>query len=87
MYDEQETHLTVGYLTENRLVNKNVLRLRMKESVDAVWCSDGGRLFQNIGLVYMKARKPAEECFAFGILYRSVRGGAAGREVLWSTCG
>ena len=49
------------------MVNRNVLRLCLK-SGDAVWCSDGGRLFQDVGPVYVKA----EESFALGTLYRRV---------------
>ena len=54
------------------------LRLRLKESGDAVWRSDGRRLFLDVGPVYVKARCPAEERLALGTLYRNVtvRGGA-----------
>ena len=46
--DEQETHVTVGQFDR---VNRNILRLYLKESGDAVWHSDGGRLFQDVGPV------------------------------------
>ena len=53
-------------------MNRNVLRLRLKESGDAVWHSDGGRLFQDVGPVYAKAHCPAEESFALGTLYNEM---------------
>ena len=37
-----------------------------------VWRSDGGRLFQDVGPVYVKARCPVQESFALGSLYRGV---------------
>ena len=53
-------------------MNRIVLRLRLKESGNAVWRSDGRRLFQDVGPVYVKARCPVEESFALGTLYRIV---------------
>ena len=36
-YDEQETHVTVGLFNRESVGEQNVLRLRLKESGDAVW--------------------------------------------------
>ena len=44
----------------------------MKESGDAVWQSDGGRPFQDVGPVYVKACCPAEVSFALDTLYRRI---------------
>ena len=63
-YDEQETHVTVVLDHRETVGNKQdcfKVAFELKESGDAVWRSDGGRLFQDVGPVYVKAHCPAEE--------------------------
>ena len=71
----QRTKSQSGYLRQKRLGNRIVLRIRLKESGGTVWGGDEGRLFQDVGPLYGKARCPAEDNVTlWDFVQESVRG-------------